>query len=250
MPRLFVPADCVEGTTVRLSGQQARRAFHVLRLREGDPVRILDGEGMEHEARVCLSSSHEVAAEIMSSRRCGSEPVTRVTLLQAIPKGTRMDLVVEKCTEIGVHRIVPIITDRTVVRPDRQSAESRQRRWREIARQATEQCGRNTVPDVAAPARFPEALSRLGNQDACVVLSECGAVASLAKALGEVSPSSSVALLVGPEGGFTEDERQCAVGHSFVPVGLGSRILRSETAGIVAVALTLWLTGNLQPIER
>jgi 16S rRNA (uracil1498-N3)-methyltransferase len=163
-------------------------------------------------------------------------------LLSAVPRGPRMDFLVQKTAELGVARIVPVLTERSVARPDAEAG--RRARWQKIAQEAARQCGRADVPAVDAPVSLPEALALPGLPERRLALFEGEKGRSLAAALAGAAPTPT-ALLVGPEGGFAAPELAAATGAGFEPVGLGDRILRVETAAIVAVALVAGASGML-----
>ena len=241
MARLFVPPDQLAGPTLELRGDAHRYLTRVLRLRAGDAVTLFDGVAHEIAARIVETSGH-VTRLALGARRPLTRAGARITLLQAIPRGERMDLVVQKATELGVHRILPVLSARTVVQP---GAEGRMRRWRTIAQEAARQCGRADLPD---PGRAPAATRRPWPPwpTAPPPASLSGRPAQgapLRRALRADEPA--LALLVGPEGGFSDQEVAAAQAAGLKPVGLGPLILRSETAAIVALALATAATGGL-----
>jgi 16S rRNA (uracil1498-N3)-methyltransferase len=250
MARLFVPPDRLGDERVRLEGEQHRYLARVLRLHGGDAVTVFDGAGNEIDASI-ESISAGTTVLLLGQRRAGVVPLGRpVLLLQAVPKSDRMDLLVQKTTELGVARICPVVTERTVVQADRGNAgrgDNRLRRWRLIAQEAARQCGRADLPIIDEPRSLGEALAL--TPAGCVRFFAWEQASSdqrtlpLRRALSGDEPA--VALLVGPEGGFTEAEAQAARDAGFTAVGLGRRILRCETAGIVAVALAQAALGAL-----
>lgn len=230
MPRLFVAPEKLVGERLVLDADARKYLTKVLRLAAGDEVVIFDGRGTEIEAR--LVNGGELS---LGRRRAVALPAVAITLLQAVAKGDRMDLVVQKTTELGVTRIVPVLAARSVARPERAA------RWQTIAREAARQSGRADVPEVAVPVPLETALAT--SAEVRFVLFEGERARSLRRELP--GTAHSVALLVGPEGGFTPAEVESAEKHGFRPVGLGPRILRTETAAIVAVALVQAGLGGL-----
>jgi 16S rRNA (uracil1498-N3)-methyltransferase len=177
----------------------------------------------------------------LGARRSAQPPEVKITLLQAVSKGERMDLVVQKATELGVTRIVPVLSARSVPRP---GAEGRHKRWRTIAQEAARQCGRADLPAVEVPCPLAQALGEAAaGPGTRLVLWEASSGAPLRRALD--GSERAVTLLVGPEGGLAADEVEAAVAAGFRPVGLGPRILRTETAALVAVALVQAALGGL-----
>jgi len=236
--RLFVPAERLAGSTVTLAGGQHHHIAIVLRARPGDALILFDGAGGEVDARV-LRIDHAGTELELGARRPAPVSAPAITLLCAIPRGPRMDLLVQKTVEIGVAAIVPLLTARSVARPD----PGRRERWVSVAREAARQCGRADLPEVAPPTPLADALAGGRLPERRLALFERDAAPGLLAALaGGPAPT---ALLVGPEGGFEPGEREAARAAGFTGVSLGRRILRVETAAIVAVALTAAAHGDL-----
>jgi 16S rRNA (uracil1498-N3)-methyltransferase len=238
--RLFVPPDQLTGDALELQGDAHRYLTRVLRLRAGDPVTVFDGADQEIEARI-LDSGPRATRLALGARRRLARARAHITLVQAIPRGERMDLVVQKATELGVARIVPVLSTRTVAQP---AGESRPRRWRTIAQEAARQCGRADLPTIDPPGPLAAALASLAAETATrLIVWEQATSTPLRRALP--TDGSRTILLVGPEGGFAEEEVAGAQTAGFQPVGLGPLILRSETAAIVALALAQAAAGGL-----
>jgi 16S rRNA (uracil1498-N3)-methyltransferase len=239
--RLFVPPERLSATPIIVSGDEHHHIARVLRARPGDAITLFDGAGGEVAARIVRVGRDET--ELAADAPVASAGVgTPLVLLTAVPRGGRMDFLVQKCSELGVSRIAPVITDRSVVRPD----PGKRARWEKIAREAARQCGRADVPQVSAAVALATALAAPDLPERRLVLSTDGAGQVLRALLAGPAPS---ALLIGPEGGFTAAEIEAARAARFVPVSLGSRILRVETAAIVAVALAEEALGGLSPAE-
>jgi 16S rRNA (uracil1498-N3)-methyltransferase len=237
MPRVFVPPERLAGPHLILEGEAHRHLVKVLRLQAGHDVSIFDGSGTEIDARVLAVGPRSIELALGQRRAVTLAPVT-LTLLQAVPKGDRMDLIVQKATELGVARVVPVVAGRSVARP----SAARSRRWQTIAQEAARQSGRADVPEVTEPLELSQAVEQV-TAGARFVLWEEEHGQSLRRALDGVA--GQITLLVGPEGGFAVSEVVEARTHGFVPVGLGPRILRVETAAIVAVALVQAAVGGL-----
>jgi 16S rRNA (uracil1498-N3)-methyltransferase len=248
--RLFVPPDRLRASPLTIDGPEHHHIARVLRARPGDAITLFDGAGGEVEARVVRvgRDETELAADAAAGpatvgAEAGAGAGTPVVLLTAVPRGGRMDFLVQKCSELGVSRIAPVITERSVVRPE----PGRRARWEKIAREAARQCGRADVPMVSAPAPLATALAEPDLPERRLILSTDGAGQPLRALLAGPAPT---ALLIGPEGGFTAGEIDAARAAHFLPVSLGRRILRVETAAIVAVALAEEAFGALSPAER
>jgi 16S rRNA (uracil1498-N3)-methyltransferase len=239
--RLFVPPAELGGERLILTGEAHRHLARVLRAGPGERVTLFDGAGGEVDAEIVRIGAREVELAL-GARRAGAatQPAVAITLLAAIPRGERMDLLVQKTTELGVARIVPVVTGRTVARPE--PGGGRRARWQKIAREAARQSGRADVPAVEEPHPLPQALAAaLPARRLALWEGERGR--PLRAALE--GPPAPTALLVGPEGGLADDEVAAADAAGFVAVGLGPRILRAETAAIVAVALVQAAAGGL-----
>ena len=214
------------GAEVRLDDAQSHRLRSVLRLRPGDGLAVFDGSGGEWEATVAAVAAEGVTLAIGEPLEALPEPPVAVTLLCAFPRGQRGDWIVEKATELGVAVITPLASDRAVMQP----GEGRIERWRRIASEAAEQCGRASLP---AFGEAPPA-------GALRLIADPGAARTVAEALAGVSPApAAVAIYIGPEGGWTPEERERLIGEGALPVSLGPRRLRVETAAIVTLAQTL-----------
>jgi 16S rRNA (uracil1498-N3)-methyltransferase len=237
MPRVFVPSERLVGEQVVLDGEPHRHLAKVLRLQPGDALQVFDGGGTEIEARVLAVGPRTIELALGPRRAVALAPV-RITLLQAVPKGERMDLIVQKATELGVAAIVPVLAGRSVAKP----GAGRARRWQTIAQEAARQSGRADVPEVSDPLPLADAVAA-APEGTRLVLWEEEHGQSLRRALD--GSAAAVTLLVGPEGGLAVSEVVEARSHGFVPVGLGPRILRVETAAIVALALVQAASGGL-----
>jgi 16S rRNA (uracil1498-N3)-methyltransferase len=222
-----------------VGGEEHHHLARVLRARPGDAVTLFDGAGGEAQARVLRVGRAETELAIDSPRRPDVAAAgTALVLLTAVPRGGRMDFLVQKCSELGVSRIVPVIASRSVARPE----PGRRARWEKIAREASRQSGRADVPAVAAPVALAAALAAPELPGRRLLLSpEAGG-----RSLRSLMPDrAATALLIGPEGGFAPAESEAARAAGFQLVSLGSHILRVETAAIVAVALALDAMGAM-----
>jgi 16S rRNA (uracil1498-N3)-methyltransferase len=235
--RVFVPPERLEGDRVTLTGEPHRHLVKVLRVRGGEDVIVFDGRGHEIEARV-LAVGPRMLELALGARRAVAPPPVAITLLQAVARGERMDLIIQKTTELGVTTIVPVLAERSVSRPPA----GRTRRWQTIAAEAARQSGRADLPAVRDVVSLEAALT-FGAGTRLLLWEEERGV-SLQGALA--AKPNDVALLVGPEGGWAAAEVEAARRAGFVPVGLGPRVLRVETAAIVAVALVQAAAGGLE----
>jgi 16S rRNA (uracil1498-N3)-methyltransferase len=246
MDRFFVPPEVLAAETVELDRELSHRLRHVLRLRAGAMVVFFDGRGREYEAVIEDMSAPAVRARVLQQREGIPEPRTRLVLYQSLIKGDRFDWVLEKGTELGVAAFVPLISHRSVMRP-RGGHSSRSARWRRIIVEAAEQCGRSVLPELAPVTDLGEAFDSAPGLR-LLPWEEERALAlrtALREALSDGVKLTEVSLFIGPEGGFTRQEVDRARDGGVRVVSLGDRILRSETAGIVAAAAVLWELGEL-----
>jgi 16S rRNA (uracil1498-N3)-methyltransferase len=239
--RLFVPGERLAGARLTLTGPEHRHIGLVLRARPGDALTLFDGAGGEVEAEVIRVERTETELAL-GPRRTVAGPAAALTLLCAVPRGPRMDLLVQKTSELGIARIIPVLTERSVARPGAEAG--KRARWEKIAREAARQCGRADLPIVDPPVGLTEALAGPLLPLRRLALFEGEKTRSLRATVAAMEPAAT-ALLIGPEGGFAPAELAVAQAAGFEAVGLGERILRVETAAIVAVALVAGAYGML-----
>ena len=239
MVRLYVSPEKLQGARATIDEAAHSHLIKVLRLAPGAEIQVFDGTGTVIEARI--ESVGKSSVEITLGERFQVPgPLCAITLLQSLPRGERMDFIVQKTTELGVARIVPVLTEFGMVKP----SASRRQRWQTIAEEAARQCGRADVPEIVDFLTLRPALAQFaGKEDTRFMLWEGERTCSFRAALA--AGPREVALLVGPEGGFSHAEVSAAGESGFVPVSIGPRILRAETAAMVAVALAQAAAGGL-----
>jgi 16S rRNA (uracil1498-N3)-methyltransferase len=237
VPRLFVGSALQPHAKVALEDDAAHHAARVLRLREGDAVVLFDGRGGEFEARLSMPGRGAVLAELGERRDIERESPLAVTLLQAVSSSDKMDLTIQKAVELGVAAIQPVLAEKSVVRLSGERAAKKVAHWRRIVISACEQCGRNRIPELREPLEL--ARYRPDAAHCKILLSPAGTarIGSMAK--------SPLTLAAGPEGGFSGPEEERLVAAGFTRVGLGPRILRTETAALAALAALNALAGDL-----
>src|SRR5256712_7664356 len=228
--RFFVPPGSIVGAQVSFPPDQARHVASVLRLRPGDRVVVFDGMGIEYVAELEAVTPTQTAARIIETHR-GVSPPLSLALLQGVPKGTKMDVIVRMGTELGVTEFIPFISARTVA-----IGRGRVGRWLRIAMQAAQQCRRSDVPPAHTAAPLPAALDRVAGYDLVLLLWEGEESRTIAQALAANGRAKRVAIVIGPEGGFAPEEVAQATARGAVPVTMGPLILRTETGGVAALA--------------
>jgi 16S rRNA (uracil1498-N3)-methyltransferase len=242
LTRIYVPAALRPDSDIELPTQAGEHLTRVLRLEAGAPLIVFNGQGGEYPAILGVRSAKRVLARLGRHEAIERESPLNITLLQGVARGERMDLIVQKATELGVTRIVPVLADRSIVKVDAKQRERKLEHWQSIAISACEQCGRNRMPEVSAPTALGDAIAALPQGSLRCLLAADGAESLAAAARGA---GSGVVLLIGPEGGLADNERQFARANGFVAYRLGPRILRTETAGLTALATLQALAGDL-----
>ncbi|MDH3588379.1 MAG: 16S rRNA (uracil(1498)-N(3))-methyltransferase [Gammaproteobacteria bacterium] len=237
--RVFLSRPVSGAQTITTDQATAHYLSRVLRLRPGAALTVFDGTGGEYAATLTSSTRDKAELDIGEHRDRERESPLELTLAQGIARGERMDLVLQKATELGVSCIVPLLTDHTVVRLDRDRAEKRHTHWQKIAISACEQCGRNRLPQVCRPCGIDDWLESLPDSGMRLVLQPDAAIplSELATDPACDPGSQGITVLIGPEGGLSQREHEIAMARDFRPVALGPRILRTETAALAALAI-------------
>jgi 16S rRNA (uracil1498-N3)-methyltransferase len=241
--RFFVEGVHVLGESVSFAADDARKIATVLRGRSGDRVQVIDSAGSAFSASIDVSGNAVVATLDERLERGTRESAVRLTVAQAIPKGQKMDLIVEKATELGVAAIVPLRSERVV---GERTGDHKIERWQRLAKTAAQQCGRSVIPAVAAIADWPALLGTFGDYDRVYVPWELADVRPLRETFEADAPHIASALfIIGPEGGFSSDEVERAIAAGAIAISLGTRILRTETVALVVLAAFAYARGDL-----
>jgi 16S rRNA (uracil1498-N3)-methyltransferase len=242
LTRVFVDQQVASGAVIELPAEAGAHVARVLRARPGDALTLFDGGGTEFSSHIETLRGNRVRVLVGAEKRADRESPLRVTLVQCVPRGDRMDIIVQKATELGIAAIVPVLSQRGVVRLDGTQAESKCAHWRRVAVSACEQCGRNRLPPIATPRRLIDYLGEPSNFALRMVLDP--------DTRGEAAPASitgEVEVLIGPEGGFAAEELEAFRMLAFHRLALGPRILRTETAAIGAVVWLQTAYGDMRP---
>jgi 16S rRNA (uracil1498-N3)-methyltransferase len=245
MPVYFIQSGQVNAGKVRITGDLARHLRDVLRVREGEGLNLVDELRRRYRVSLESVSPDGLTGGVLEVTQPSPSPSREVTLAQGILKKPKMDWVVQKATELGVSKIIPLVTERTVIRPDTDRIGRQEERWRKIATEAAQQCGRSTVPEIGGPVDWAEPRNPALEADHRIVLWERERGRPLRAVLGTGRPFRTLLVAVGPEGGFSSGEIEKARGAGYDVAGLGERVLRSETAVIAALSVIQYELGDL-----
>ena len=242
MYRFFVEPSQIGEEEIRICGSDVNHIKNVLRMKQGEEILISGGENLEYTCYIQEMQEEEVTAHIMYVQEAGYELPSRIFLFQGLPKGDKMELIIQKAVELGIHQIVPVASRRSVVKLDKKKQEKKIVRWQAIAESAAKQSKRMYVPQVAGVMSFGEAVQYAGKLDVVLMPYE------LAKGMKEtkeiirgIQKGQSVGIFIGPEGGFEEEEVRQAVSLAGArPITLGKRILRTETAGLTVLSILMF----------
>ncbi len=241
IPRIYLPAELVSGASVRLSAAAFGHVVRVLRLGPGSPLVLFNGTGGAYCAVLTAVTRREAIAQVGTFDPSEAESPLQVMLLQGVAKGERMDTILQKAVELGAYTVQPLITARSVGGSTGERLERRMQHWRGVVTGACEQSGRNRVPEVLDPRNLKTGLESCPRPRLGLML-DPRATDTLTQLC---RPTFRVALLVGPEGGLADDEKSAAAAAGFTGVGLGPRVLRTETAGAAALAILQSMWGDL-----
>jgi len=240
VPRFFTQE--VDEARAILRGDDARHVTKVLRLRPGERLCVCDGQGRDYDCVFESASASEVLLRVEGSQPSQTEPSLFVTLYQALPKGDKLDWIIQKAVELGVGAVVPVLTQRCVSRPDPKSMEKKRERLQRIALEAAKQCGRGRIPQVKPLVSYEEALAAMAADEKALLFYE-NSTTSFRRELEQ--GAASLSILVGAEGGLSPQEVEAAQALGIPSVSLGKRILRCETAPLAALAVLMYESGNM-----
>ncbi len=245
MHRFFVEGNQIEGTNIHITGQDAHHIKNVLRMRPKEEILISDGDKTEYTCYIEALNEDEVLAKVMFAKESGLELPSKIYLFQCLPKNDKMELIIQKAVELGACEIIPVAASRCVVKLDAKKEVSKLKRWNGISESAAKQSKRMYIPEVTSVMKFSEALEYAKSIDVKLIPYELAkGMEATRECIGNIQPGQSVAIFIGPEGGFEEAEVQMAMDAGFSPITLGKRILRTETAGFTVLSILMY---HLEP---
>ena len=241
MQQFFAGTSQIKENKICLEGPDVNHMKNVLRMKPGEDVRISDGAGKTYICRISAYEEQTAVLDIFKELDSDTELPSRIVLFQGLPKGDKMEWIVQKAVELGAYSIVPFAAKRSVVKLDEKKAAKKQARWQAIARGAAEQSGRGIVPEIHTVYTFAEALKMAEVMDVILIPYELEeGMKETVRVLESIAPGQSVGIFIGPEGGFEEEEVERAKESGAHPVTLGKRILRTETAGLTALSILMY----------
>ena len=241
MYHFFVTPDQIREGYAVIAGQDENHIRNVLRMKPGEQIGVRDGISRSYVCAIETLEEEEVRARILSEETDSSELPARLYLFQGLPKGDKMELIIQKAVELGAYEIIPVATRRAVVKLDAKKAESKRKRWNAIAESAAKQSGRMFIPQVTKVMSLAEALDYGKGFDRNLIPYELAEDMAAARAeIAQIRPGMSVGIFIGPEGGFDTEEVELAKAHGVRPITLGRRILRTETAGMAALSVLMF----------
>lgn len=240
MHRFFVESNQISNKEIIIQGTDVNHIKNVLRLRIGEKIQISNGQGETFYCIIQLINDKNIITDIIEQNTNNSELKTKIYLFQGLPKKDKFELIIQKAVELGVYEIVPVITARTIVKLDEKKEQKKGNRWDSIAESAAKQANRGIIPFVSTPLSFKEAIKYASKLDMNLVPYEMATDISKSRHIINNINCSSIGVFIGPEGGFEEEEIQMAIDQGIIPITLGKRILRTETAGIAVMSLLMF----------
>jgi len=240
MPRFPISENQINNNEAIITGSDYKHIVKVLRLKTGDQITLFDTNTTEYYGKIREIGKKDILIDILQSKKVNTDSPIKITLLQGLPKGDKMDYIIEKATELGVHTIVPVITERSQV-----GERERKKRWERIALEASKQCGRTKPTCIENTLDFNEAIKRYAEKELAIILHvNCEDMAKN-YLKNSLQPPQDIILFIGPEGGFSEKEVLFGIEMGFISLGLGPRILRTETASITVLSVLQFHYGDL-----
>lgn len=242
MYHFFVDRGQVNAGKVWIEGSDVNHIRNVLRMRPGEKLDVSDGSNTIYHCEIDSLEDSQIVCEILSSEESYAELPAQIYLFQGLPKADKMELIIQKAVELGVTAVIPMTTSRAVVKLDAKKEESKIKRWNSIAESAAKQSGRTFIPQVEPVLSFKQAVERMQPLTHKLIPYElCENMDETRRLLYTIKPGDSIGIMIGPEGGFDKDEISCALEHGIMPITLGRRILRTETAGMSVLSILMFL---------
>ena len=241
MQHFFADRSWVQGDKIRLEGSDVNHMKNVLRMKEGEEVQVSDGTGNAYLCQIEGYEGDQAVLKIREKTEKDTELPSKIWLFQGLPKGDKMELIVQKAVELGVYQVIPVATKRAVVKLDAKKAKKKVERWQQIAVSAAKQAGRGIIPAVGEVCTYAQALKYAEELDVVLIPYELAeGMEETKQIIAEIRPGQSVGIFIGPEGGFEKEEVEQAVKAGAEPLTLGKRILRTETAGLTMLSVLMF----------
>ena len=241
MSIFYVKNEQIHGDEATIIGEDVKHIRDVLRYKIDDELNICDEEGKKYITKILAFSKEQIDLKIIKACEDTTEPNVNVTLFQGMPKADKLEFIIQKCTELGVNEVIPVITDRVIVKLEEKNLPKKLERWNKIALEAAKQSGRQKVPEVKNPINLKNLVENISKYDILILPYECEKEMTMKVALQNIHQNcKKIAILIGPEGGFSEEEIKMLSSEKVKIVTLGPRILRTETAGIATLAMILY----------
>lgn len=242
MHRFFADPSQIKEKEIILTGTDVNHIRNVLRMHIGEEILISNGQGTDYHCRLENIDETSVTASVMWRLDGNAELPVTITLFQGLPKGDKLEFIIQKCVELGAVRIIPVRTRRTIVKLDAKKEQAKRKRWMGISESAAKQSGRGIVPEVGQVMDFSEAVKEAKSMDVCLIPYELAkGIEHTREVCTAIKPGQSVGIFIGPEGGFEEEEVSMAIEAGAIPLTLGKRILRTETAGMALISVLAYL---------
>lgn len=241
MHHFFVTKGQISEEEIKITGRDVNHIKNVLRMKEGEELLISNGEGEDYCCKISKVADSEILLDILAQEYAGTELNVELYLFQGIPKSDKMEMIIQKAVELGVYQIIPVFTQRCVIRLDEKRAESKRKRWQAIAESAAKQSRRGIIPEVKSPMNLKEAVHYAATlEEALIPYENYKDLEQTKKVIQSAGKKKTIGIFIGPEGGFEEFEVEYAIQHGMKPVSLGRRILRTETAGIMLLSIFMF----------
>lgn len=240
MPRFFAEAENISDDKIIIRGTDVNHIKNVLRMQQGESLEICDGNGTDYSCVIESLEREEIILNVEASQPSASELKKRIYLFQGLPKSDKMELIIQKAVELGVYEIIPTVTKRCIVKIDAKKEDKKIARWQGIAESAAKQSGRGIIPQVKTPMSLKEAYEYAAKLGAALIPYEkAEGIEKTREYIASLADKDNIAVFIGPEGGFEESEIEEAVERGIMPITLGRRILRTETAGLTILSVLM-----------